>query len=315
MMLVQSPVRFHEESHKYFLNDKELSGITTIIKHYLFPDMYSNVSESVLEAARERGTAVHNELELEFIGIESDSAEAIAYRKIAKDNKFKQIAAEYLVHDELYGVATKIDSVLKLKGNNVALLDYKTTATLNTEYLRWQLSIEKMLFEYLNHNISVDKLYALHLPKPKDGVCDAKLVEIEPIPVPYIAELLLSYRDGRGAFENPFNNMGEEFDSLMEEYIQAEEALADIKERFKDFTEDQNKIKEKIRALMEEKGCTAVEKEGFKITRSANQISRTFDIELLKKQCPQFPIKWMKEIESKGYQESMKKGRLTIKIK
>ena len=38
--LVKSGVVFNEENHTYFLGDKQLSGITGMIKRQLFPDKY-----------------------------------------------------------------------------------------------------------------------------------------------------------------------------------------------------------------------------------------------------------------------------------
>ena len=69
IMLNGCGVVFNAEHHTYTLDGKELSGITSIISKYIFPDMYSNVSESVLETARQRGSIVHSELEMEFNGI------------------------------------------------------------------------------------------------------------------------------------------------------------------------------------------------------------------------------------------------------
>lgn len=315
MMLMPCGVQFNEELHTYTYNGTEYSGITSIIKKYLFPDMYSNVSESILNAARERGSIVHSELEMEFNGIPSNSAEVIAYRKIANDNNFKQIGAEYLVCDYLTNVATMIDSVLQLGSNEVALVDYKTTATLNIEYLRWQLSIEKFLFECCNANINVTKLYAIHLPKPKDGVCEGKLVEIQPIPTEHVTALLNAHRDGAETFVNPLTQMGDEFDELLEQYRLAQGALLDMKESIDYYEGIQKEIKEKIRAIMDERGCSQVENDDIRVTRSADQVRKTFDIQLLQEQSPKFPAKWIKEIESKGYKESVTKGRLTITIK
>lgn len=315
MMLMPCGVQFNEELHTYTYNGTEYSGITSIIKKYLFPDMYSDVSKSVLEAARKRGSIVHSELEMAFNGIPSDSAEALAYIEIAKKNKFKQIAAEYLVCDYINGVATMIDSVLQLKGNDVALVDYKTTATLNIEYLRWQLSIEKFLFECCNANINVAKLYAIHLPKPKDGVCEGKLVEIEPLPTEYVTALLNAYRDSAESFENPLTKMSDEFDELLEQYKQIEELVADLKGAVKEYEATQSNIKEKIRDMMDDKGCKVIERDDVKVTRSADQVRKTFDLAVLQERCPKFPSKWIKEIENKGYKESVTKGRLTITIK
>ena len=52
--LKKCPVEFDELAHTYTLDGKQLSGITGIIKDYLFPDMYKGVHERTLEAAAER---------------------------------------------------------------------------------------------------------------------------------------------------------------------------------------------------------------------------------------------------------------------
>ena len=41
--LVKSGVVFNEENHTYFLGDKQLSGITGMIKRQLFPDKYKSL--------------------------------------------------------------------------------------------------------------------------------------------------------------------------------------------------------------------------------------------------------------------------------
>lgn len=312
IMLNGCGVVFNAEHHTYTLDGKELSGITSIISKYIFPDMYSNVSESVLEAARQRGSVVHSELEMEFNGISSDSPEVVAYRKLVKKHKIKQIAAEYVVTD-YNSIATCIDNVAYVNGE-LALLDYKTTSVLNIEYLRWQLSLEGLMFTMVNQ-CSVAKAYAVHLPKPKDGVCDAKLVEIELIPCNYLMALLNAFNAGADTFDNPLRNMGNDFESILEQYKQAEAYLLDIKETVKFYENIQSECKEKLKAIMDERKVNVWEGEGVKVTRSADQVRKTFDLKLLQEQCPKFPAKWMKEIETKGYKESVTKGRMTITIK
>ena len=306
-------VVFNAEHHTYTLDGKELSGITSIIGKYLFPNMYSNVSESVLEAARERGSMVHAGLEAEFnLGMFADLPEIVAYRELAKQHKIKQIAAEYIVTD-YNSIATCIDNVAYVNGE-LALLDYKTTSVLNIEYLRWQLSLESLMFTMVNQ-CSVAKAYAVHLPKPKDGVCEAKLVEIELIPCSYLMSLLDAFNAGSEDFINPLRNMGDEFETILEQYRQAEEYLLDVKETVKYYENIQAECKEKLKAIMDERKVTTYEGSGVKVTRSADTIRKTFDLKLLQEQCPKFPAKWMKEIETKGYKESVTKGRMTITIK
>lgn len=305
-------VVFNAEHHTYTLDGKELSGITSIIGKYIFPNMYSNVSESVLEAARERGSMVHAGLEAEFLGMKGDIPEIVAYRELAKQHKIKQIAAEYVVTD-YNSIATCIDNVAYVDGE-LALIDYKTTSVLNIEYLRWQLSLESLMFTMVNQ-CSAMKAYAVHLPKPKDGVCEAKLVEIELIPCNHLMSLLDAFNAGAETFDNPLRNLGDDFKSILDQYKQAEECLIDIKKTLAYYEDIQAECKERLKAIMDERKVSVWEGEGVKVTRSADQVRKTFDLKLLQEQCPKFPAKWMNEIETKGYKESVIKGRMTITIK
>jgi len=56
---ITTELEFNEEEHKYTLNGKVLPSVTTILDD----GEYSNVNENVLNAARERGTEIHKELE------------------------------------------------------------------------------------------------------------------------------------------------------------------------------------------------------------------------------------------------------------
>ena len=305
-------VVFNAEHHTYTLDNKELSGITSIIGKYLFPDQYSNVNESVLEAARERGSIVHTCLEMEFKGLTTDSPEVNAYKELIKQHKIKQIAAEYVVTD-YDSIATCIDSVAYVNGE-LALIDYKTTATLNKEYLRWQLSLESLMFTMVNQ-CYVTKAYAIHLPKPKDGVCNAKLVEIPLITCNHIMDLLDAYKSGAETFDNPLMTMEQEFFDLLAQCRIAEGNLADLKESIDEYTNIINSCKARMKEMMDEKSISVWENESVKVTRSADQVRKTFDLKKLQEQCPKFPAKWMKEIESKGYKESVTSGRMTITFK
>lgn len=81
--LVKSSVVFNEENHTYFLCDKQLSGITGMIKRQLFPDKYRDVPKFVLEKAAERGTKVHHDCQFaDVTGFEPESNEALNYLMI-----------------------------------------------------------------------------------------------------------------------------------------------------------------------------------------------------------------------------------------
>jgi predicted DNA-binding antitoxin AbrB/MazE fold protein len=109
--------------------------------------------------------------------------------------------------------------------------------------------------------------------------------------------------------------MGNDFESILEQYIQAEQALLDIRGIVAEYEKTQAACKEALKAIMDERKVNVWEGEKVKVTRSADSKRRTFDLKLLQEQCPKFPAKWMKEIETKGYKESVTKGRMTITIK
>ena len=46
--LTQSGVLFNEELHEYWLDGKQLSGITEALRKQLHPDMYSSIPKKIL---------------------------------------------------------------------------------------------------------------------------------------------------------------------------------------------------------------------------------------------------------------------------
>ena len=122
--LVKSGVAFNEERHTYSLNGKELHGITNMLRRQLFPDEYANVPESTLRRAAERGTAVHQSIELYDSGFMASvqSAELASYIRIKDDNGLATVCNEYTVSDGEY-FASNIDIVMTDKENKVYLVD------------------------------------------------------------------------------------------------------------------------------------------------------------------------------------------------
>lgn len=195
-------VVFREEDHTYWLGENELSGITSIINRYLFQRKYENVPPAILEKARIRGSEVHEQLEEGFLFdgqiFGTPRPEFLAYQQLAKDMKLDQTASEYLVSCIDEGIASKIDCVLKVDEKTVDLADYKTTYKLDKEYLSWQLSMYRHLFEMQNPGIKVRNLYGIHLRDTK-----AKLVEVAHIPEFAIQQLIFAYQVGAEHFDNP----------------------------------------------------------------------------------------------------------------
>ena len=86
MKLNESPVLFNEVEHTYTYEGKTLSGITSIIHKLIFPDLYSGVSQSTLAQAAERGTRMHNFVQLYVSDMlnEEDKAELLPFIEATK---------------------------------------------------------------------------------------------------------------------------------------------------------------------------------------------------------------------------------------
>lgn len=174
MRLVQSPVVFTAEPHGYTYGGKTLKGVTTILREQLFPAKYAGISAAVLAAAAERGTRVHEQCRaLDVLGL-TDGEEAAAYHDIKRRLGLTAVANEYTVSDNEH-VASNIDLVAERNGE-IVLADFKTTSSLDMEYLSWQLSIYKFLFEIQNPGLSVSSLLGIWLPAERYG--RPKAVEI-----------------------------------------------------------------------------------------------------------------------------------------
>lgn len=175
MKLKESSVVFNQEEHTYLLNGNLLSGVTSLLNRQLFQKKYDTIDEAILRKAAERGSLIHETIELvDSLGVASDMAEVQAYLDIKAKNNLTTHCNEYLVSDNEH-IASSIDIVF----DDCSLADIKTTSKLDKEYVSWQLSIYAYLFELQNPTLKANKLFAIWLPRPQYG--KPALVEVERI--------------------------------------------------------------------------------------------------------------------------------------
>lgn len=313
---INNRVTFNKEEHTYTLSDgTQLSGITNIIHKFLFPCMYDGVSDAVMQAARERGSEIHEALEqyiFHGVAYKEDyefMKELDSVGKLFVDNKLTPIAGEYLVSSTLQLVATCIDAVVQMK-KGIALIDYKTTSVLYTEYLQWQLSIEAELFE-AQTGMKVDKLYAIHLPKKGD----AKLVEIERIPTEHIEALLKAYANDDLIFNNPLHELSDETTDLLKQYKEAELSLVELQASVDYYKKIQSDIKARIKEQMDSASAIKWESADATITRTKDSVRRTFKPEKMREIATPEVNTWLDENIDKCYSETKINGNITIKFK
>jgi len=92
---------FQDDEHRYFLNGKELSGVTGVITRQLYPNAFDGIPKKVLEASAEYGHHVHKILENwdKLWQKDDESVELKDYRSICREYGLVHEASEYLVTD------------------------------------------------------------------------------------------------------------------------------------------------------------------------------------------------------------------------
>lgn len=182
-------LEFIEESHTYVKDGVILPSVSDILA-FIFPDKYEGVPRTILDKKAGFGTTVHSAVEAyESVGwvpmpemnfIEEEALNQ--YIKLKEKYRIEVVSQEVMV-SFLNIYAGRYDMTANINGYN-SLADIKTTATLDEEYLSWQLS-----FYELATGQTFEKLYAIWLPKKGLG----KLVEIQRIDRQVLLDKLREY--------------------------------------------------------------------------------------------------------------------------
>lgn len=279
-------VRFDDIAHSYLLDeDIFLMGVTSLMKkHGLSPD-YSGISEEVLNKAAERGSKVHKDIEDYCNGKPIVmTPEVKAYAKL----NIQPIANEYLISDNKI-VASSIDIVADAGVNGmVNLIDIKTTSTLHTDSLSWQLSIYAYLFALQNPDITINKLYGLHIRNGK-----AKMVEVARIPAAEVARLLECEEEDLPYFYNTPELSIPQINALAELQGIADN-IALIKLSLKEAEDKKKEIEKYILEQMEASGRKTLENGPIKVTYVAESERESVDKTRLQNDLPELYEKYKK---------------------
>lgn len=167
-------IEYIDEIHTYLYNGVIIPSVTQILQEKLFKDKYRDVPDFILEKKAKYGSKVHSIIEKIENNEEYEESsvyiqESIKqYEEIKSKHKIKVISQEQVVcYKGIY--AGKYDMIAKA-GNDICLVDIKTTYEVDEEYLSWQLSMYELAI-----GREFDKLYCLWLPK--GGI--AKLIEVK----------------------------------------------------------------------------------------------------------------------------------------
>jgi len=286
IQLNDSRVVFNKEDHTYELDGKYLSGITEMLQRQLFPDEFDGVPEQAIEQAALYGTEVHESIEQFDSSWTNDGTQEVAdYIKICTSNGLVHERSEYTVTDGM-NWASNIDKVFRRGDSTFDLADVKTYGTMTPEKqekARWQLSIYAYLFETLNPNATVGKLYIIHLRNKlkKDGTTDhiANLIEVDRIPSEVCKKLLDTDLAGE-IFENPYD--------IPADIAEQEDEIRHLIQTKKEVEERLNELKSEILSRMEETQVRSWNTETMKLTRKLPSTRYSFDLNRFKSDHPEF---------------------------
>ena len=286
IQLNDSGVLFNREEHTYEFNGKFLSGITEMLQRQLFPDEFDGVPEEAIQQAALYGTEVHESIEQFDSFWTNDGTQEVAdYIDICTTNGLIHERSEYTVTDGM-NWASNIDKVFRKSETVFDIADVKTYGTMTPEKqekARWQLSIYAYLFETLNPNATVGKLYIIHLRNKlkKDGTTDhiANLIEVDRIPSEVCKKLLDTDLAGE-IFENPYD--------IPADIAEQEEEIRHLIQTKKEVEERLNELKSEILSRMEETQVRSWNTETMKLTRKLPSTRYSFDLNRFKSDHPEF---------------------------
>ena len=292
MKLVKSKVRFDEEQHRYFLDEKELSGITGTLIKKAFPDTYKGIPDAVLAKAAERGSVVHQNLELFDTICNSDInimpsvlPEVKDYNEMLISYGLHHVDSEYLVTDN-ENFASAIDKVLADNEGNIYLADIKTTATLHYDNVSLQLSIYAKWFEEQNPDLKVKEIVCMWF---KNG--QSKFQPLPRVEDWQIDDLINAYLADDAEYQYKVE-VPEQFSALEQEYrlVSARMDVLKIK---------QDDLKEQMMKMMEANKQKSIKTNIGSYSYVAASTKKTFDTKLFKDTEPDHYEHYLKETTTK----------------
>lgn len=292
MKLVKSKVRFDEEHHRYFLGEKELSGITGTLIKKAFPDTYKGIPDAVLAKAAERGSVVHQNLELFDTICNSDInimpsvlPEVKDYNEMLISYGLHHVDSEYLVTDNK-NFASAIDKVLADNEGNIYLADIKTTATLHYDNVSLQLSIYAKWFEEQNPDLKVKELVCMWF---KNG--QSKFQPLPRVADYQIDDLINAYLADDTDYQYKVE-VPEQFSALEQEYRLVSARMDALKIK-------QDDLKEQIMKMMEANKQKSIKTNIGSYSYVAATTKKTFDTKLFKDTEPDHYEHYLKETTTK----------------
>jgi hypothetical protein len=161
-------LQFDEEKHLYTLNMHgqilQLPSVTQILR-FVTNEIYKDIPVYVLEAAADKGSRVHEAIEMmaKYGWMEADTeilGYILAYQEWEKKHNYQALETEYPVYHKTRMYAGRIDRIF-LDNDDICIMDIKTGQSV------FELLTAAQLYGYVealkSHDIQVKRAYILHL--------------------------------------------------------------------------------------------------------------------------------------------------------
>lgn len=293
-------ITMDEKTHTYFVNgDIAKISVTELLhKHGLAPS-YDEVDEEVLNAARERGKAIHADIEayIKSVAVEKvgdyvpKTAEGLEFARWFDENWDGKGWAwsEQMIAYDYNGmiVAGSID-LYALLGGIAIMADYKGTSKYQKEYVSWQISLyDYMVRQLYGRSVNdvvlsskgAERFMCFLFPKGKP----MEIKEVDRVPDGEIEKLLDAEYNGE-KYMRPALVLPDELSVEMEN---AERALIEIEEQAKAAKERADAVRAALLSEMQRQGIYSYETERLKVTYRAGYDKVTLDSTKLRRELPQ----------------------------
>ena len=157
-------LEYINEIHQYLVNGVCIPSITQLMK-IKFKNKYDGIDKKVLQRAANKGTEVHEAIELyEKEGKESNVPELRNYKFLKKHYKWEVIESEIpiiLFKDEKPIAAGRLDQVIKI-GEELGINDLKRTSAFDREYVALQTNLYRIGYQQ-SYDKKIDFVSGTHL--------------------------------------------------------------------------------------------------------------------------------------------------------
>lgn len=287
MPISKGEMHFDEATHTYTKDGQAYMPVTELLKKHGLSADYSAVKSGTLRKAAEKGSFVHDEIE-QYIknGTVGFSSELADFIEICDERRLEPDRAEFIVYNDEYKVAGRVDLSGLTALNKCFIGDVKTTSTLHTESLAWQLSLYAFLGEMI-----VSEAYGFHL-RPNNK---SKLVPVRLQDKKEVIALLEAEKRGE-IYQPPRQQLVIAHEDKM---VKLQTAIEFHKEQAKQAEEELENLKGFLIKAMRNNGVKKYETDNLVITYVAPTARKTIDSERLKKELPDIAQEYSKSSEVK----------------